>query len=50
MVANKMALSWKRGFSQEDQKIRQLEKRLRDAELEGDILEKAVAIFSKAPK
>ncbi len=40
----------KEGLSQEEKKIRELEKRLRDAEQERDILKKAVAIFSKAPK
>lgn len=34
----------------EDQRIRDLEKRLRDVEMERDILKKAVAIFSKTPK
>ena len=33
-----------------DDKIRQLEKRLADAEMERDILKKAVAIFSKPPQ
>ena len=32
------------------QRIRDLEKRLKDAEMERDILKKAMAIFSKAPK
>lgn len=34
----------------EEKRIKELEKKLRDAELERDILKKAVAIFSKAPK
>ena len=35
----------------EDQKrIRELEKQLRETEMERDILKKAMAIFSKAPK
>jgi transposase-like protein len=34
----------------QEQKIRELEKKLRDAEMERDILKKAMAIFSKAPK
>jgi transposase-like protein len=37
-------------LSDKDRRIRELEKRLRDAELERDILKKAVGIFSKAPK
>jgi len=37
-------------LSEEEQKIRELEKRLRDAEIERDILKKAVAIFSRAPR
>ena len=32
------------------QKIRDLEKKLKDAEMERDILKKAMAIFSRAPK
>lgn len=34
----------------EDQRVRDLEKRLRDAEEERDILKKALAIFSKTPR
>jgi transposase-like protein len=34
----------------QEQKIRELEKKLRDAEMERNILKKAMAIFSKAPK
>lgn len=34
----------------EQKKIQDLEKKLRDAEIERDILKKAVAIFSKASK
>lgn len=34
----------------EDEKIRQLERQLRDVSEERDILKKAVAIFSKQPK
>lgn len=34
----------------EQKKIRDLEKRLKDAEMDRDILKKALAIFSKAPK
>jgi len=34
----------------EQQRIRDLEKKLKDAELERDILKKAMAIFSKTPK
>jgi len=34
----------------QQQKIRDLEKKLRDAEMEREILKKAMAIFSRAPK
>jgi transposase-like protein len=34
----------------QQQKIRELEKRLKDAEMERDILKKAMAIFSRASK
>ena len=34
----------------EQKKIRELEKQLRDSEIEREILKKAVAIFSKTPK
>ena len=34
----------------EQQKIRELEKRLKNAEMERDILKKAMAIFSRASK
>ncbi|BCL61794.1 transposase [Desulfomarina profundi] len=34
----------------QEQKVRDLEKRLRDAEMERDILKKAMAIFSRTPK
>jgi len=37
-------------LSDKDRHIRELEKRLKDAELERDILKKAVGIFSKASK
>lgn len=37
-------------LTSEQQKIRDLEKRLRDSEIEREILKKAVAIFSKTPK
>jgi len=33
-----------------EQKMRDLEKKLKDAEMERDILKKAMAIFSRAPK
>ncbi len=33
-----------------DQELRELRKRLKDAEMERDILKKAMAIFSRAPK
>jgi transposase len=34
----------------EQKQIKELEKKLKDAEMERDILKKAVAIFSRAPK
>ena len=34
----------------QQQKIRELEKKLKDTEMERDILKKAMAIFSRAPK
>lgn len=37
----------KPGLSEEEQKIRRLEKELKEAKLERDILKKAVSIFSK---
>lgn len=37
-------------LSPQEQKIRELEKKLKDAEIERDILKKAMAIFSRAPK
>jgi transposase-like protein len=37
-------------LSPHEQKIRELEKKLKDAEMERDILKKAMAIFSRAPK
>lgn len=37
-------------LTEEQRRIRELESRLKDAEIERDILKKAVAIFSKAPK
>lgn len=37
-------------FPPQEQKIRDLEKKLRDAEMERDILKKAMGIFSRAPK
>jgi len=37
-------------LSDEGKRIRELEKRLRDAEMERDILKKVVGIFSKASK
>ena len=65
-IANGMIGKWKRQLSQngdlafpgngiealtpDQKKIRELEKQLRDAEMDRDILKKALAIFSKAPK
>lgn len=37
-------------LSDEKRRIKELEKKLRDAETERDILKKALAIFSSAPK
>ncbi len=37
-------------LTDEQKQIRELEKELRDTQMERDILKKAVAIFSKAPK
>jgi transposase len=37
-------------LTSEQQKIRELEKRLKNAEMERDILKKAMAIFSRASK
>ena len=38
------------GLTSQQQKIRDLEKKLRDVEMEREILKKAMAIFSRAPK
>ena len=40
----------KEALTEEQQKIRDLEKRLKDAEMERDILKKAMHIFSKTSK
>ncbi len=40
----------KESLTPEEKRIKDLEKQLRDTEMERDILKKAVAIFSKAPK
>jgi len=37
-------------LTDEKRRIKELEKKLRDAETERDILKKALAVFSKAPK
>ena len=37
-------------LTEQEKKIRDLENKLKDAEMERDILKKAVAIFSRAPK
>jgi len=37
-------------MSPQEQRIRELEKKLKDAEMERDILKKAMVIFSRAPK
>jgi transposase len=38
------------GLTMEEQKVRDLERRLADVTMERDILKKAVAIFSKTPQ
>ena len=40
----------KEALTSREKEIRELKKRLKDAEMERDILKKAMAIFSKAPK
>ncbi len=40
----------KEALTSEQKRIRELEKHLRDAEMERDILKKALGIFSKQPK
>lgn len=37
-------------LTDQEKRIRELEKKLRDAEMERDILKKAMAIFSRTPK
>lgn len=37
-------------LTEPEKKIRELEKKLKDTEMERDILKKAMAIFAKAPK
>ncbi len=37
-------------LAEEQRRIRKLEKKLRDTQMERDILKKAMAIFSRAPK
>lgn len=65
-IANGLIGNWKRQLSKngdiafpgngiealspEQKKIRDLEKRLRDTEMDRDILKKALAIFSKTPE
>ena len=44
------AFSGKGRLKPEEERIRKLERKLRDVEMERDILKKAVAIFSKTPK
>ena len=38
------------GMTSQEKKIRELERKLKDVETERDILKKAMAIFSRAPK
>ncbi len=40
----------KEALADHERRIRELEKKLKDAEMERDILKKAMAIFSRAPK
>ena len=40
----------KEALTDQEKRIRELEKKLKDAEMERDILKKAMAIFSRAPK
>jgi transposase-like protein len=40
----------KMALTQDQKRIRELEKKLKDTEIERDILKKAMAIFSRAPK
>ena len=40
----------KMALTQDQKRIRELEKKLKDTEMERDILKKAMAIFSRAPK
>jgi transposase-like protein len=40
----------KEALTDQEKRIRDLEKKLKDAEMERDILKKAMAIFSRAPK
>lgn len=40
----------KEGLTEQERKIRELEKKLKDTEMERDILKKAMAIFSRASK
>ena len=37
-------------LTEQEKRIKELEKKLKDAEMERDILKKAMAIFSRAPK
>jgi transposase len=40
----------KMSLTEDQKRIRELEKKLKDTEMERDILKKAMAIFSRAPK
>lgn len=40
----------KMALTEDQKRIRELEKKLKDTEMERDILKKAMAIFSRAPK
>jgi len=40
----------KMALTQDQKRVRELEKKLKDTEMERDILKKAMAIFSRAPK
>jgi len=40
----------RQALTEQERRIKELEKKLKDAEMERDILKKAMAIFSRAPK
>ena len=40
----------RQALTEQERRIKELEKKLKDAEMERDILKKAMAIFSRAPE